>query len=300
MGRSPQEKCTMGGMHRGHDCSGAGHSERSRSNSDPGREKGRKKRDCQAGRRRPGASQHAGIMQGSKPKKHQLQQQWKPKLKQQSGQQHQPKPKPTPTPARRWETVQPSSLSDRAPTSPGPTAMSGSSMAERRLIVRTGEEVPLPNKDEPGNWVCDQQRAFRPEGSGPHPDYVHREERKRHNHGNHPPARNGGNGAGVQWSHQQHRTHGRQGSHWDWRKWNLGMAESPCSTTRDVHGQRHRGPANDTGWDPCRERQSGDPLPSAMAIKPSRHWGNETEGGDLRIVRCVCGKGGQGGVQTGQ
>jgi hypothetical protein len=97
-----------------------------------------------------GASQHSGAVQGSKPEKRQLQQQPKPKprllLKQQSEQRHKPKPKPTPTPARRWETVQPCPQSERALAGPSSALTSGSSMAERRLILRRDEGVPLPNK----------------------------------------------------------------------------------------------------------------------------------------------------------
>ena len=100
----------------------------------------------------PGASQHASAVQGGEPEKRRLQQQTKPKpklqLKQQpkQQQQHEPRPKPTPAPARRWETVQPCTQSQRAPTRPGPTLTFGSSKAERRQIPRRDEGVPLPSK----------------------------------------------------------------------------------------------------------------------------------------------------------
>jgi hypothetical protein len=51
---------------------------------------------------------------------------------------------PTPTPTRRWETVPPRNL--KKPASPGPAPTTGSSIADRRLILRRDETVPLPNK----------------------------------------------------------------------------------------------------------------------------------------------------------
>jgi len=97
-----------------------------------------------------GASQHAGAVQGGEPEKRQLQQQPKLKtqlqLKQQLEQQHKPKHKPTPTQARRWETVQPGTQSQRTPVGPGPAPTSRWSVAESRLILRRDEGIPLPNK----------------------------------------------------------------------------------------------------------------------------------------------------------
>jgi len=51
---------------------------------------------------------------------------------------------PTQTPTRRWETVPPRNQKKLA--SPGPAPTTGSSMADRRLILRRDETVPLPNK----------------------------------------------------------------------------------------------------------------------------------------------------------
>jgi hypothetical protein len=81
-----------------------------------------------------GASRHTGEVQGGEPEERQLLQQLKSKLalklKQQSEQQHQPKPERTLTVTSRWETVQPRTQNQRVPAGPGPTATSGSSMAE--------------------------------------------------------------------------------------------------------------------------------------------------------------------------
>jgi len=97
-----------------------------------------------------GASQHEEAVQGGEPEQRQLQQQQKHKprllLKQQSEQRHKPKSKATPTQARRWDTVQPGTQSQRAPTGPSPATTYGSSMAERRLFSRTEEGVPRPNR----------------------------------------------------------------------------------------------------------------------------------------------------------
>jgi len=51
---------------------------------------------------------------------------------------------PTPTATRRWELVPP--RNQTTPASPGPAPMTGSSTADRRLIFRRDEIVPLPNK----------------------------------------------------------------------------------------------------------------------------------------------------------
>jgi hypothetical protein len=80
----------------------------------------------------------------------------------------------------------------------------------------------------------------------------------------------------------------------------MGKADSPCSTTLEVHGQRHRGPANDAGQDRRLKRRSGDLYPSAMPGEISQRQGKETEGGDLRIVSHLCSEGEQGGTETGQ
>ena len=97
------------------------------------------------------ASQHAGATQDGEPEKCQLpQQQQKPKPKLQLTLQpeprHEPKPepKPTPIPIRRWETVQPQTHSQKVPPGPSRALMTGSSMAQRRLILRRDESVPPP------------------------------------------------------------------------------------------------------------------------------------------------------------
>jgi len=95
------------------------------------------------------APRHADTTREEGPKdRQQPQQQQQPKpraqlqLKLKPKQQPMPKPKSAPTPARRWETVPPRAKSQRAPVcaSPGPGPVSaptaGSSMAERRLILR--------------------------------------------------------------------------------------------------------------------------------------------------------------------
>jgi len=51
---------------------------------------------------------------------------------------------PTPTPTRRWEKFPP--RNQKKPASPGPAPTTGSSMPDRRLILRRDETVPLPNK----------------------------------------------------------------------------------------------------------------------------------------------------------
>jgi hypothetical protein len=101
------------------------------------------------------ASQHAGAMHDGEPEKHQLLQQEKePKPKPQLQltlqpvSRHEPKlkPKPTPIPARRWETVQPRKQRQKARACAAPAPTTGSSMAERRQILRRDERVPHPNK----------------------------------------------------------------------------------------------------------------------------------------------------------
>jgi len=103
------------------------------------------------------ASQHADTTREEGPEvrqqPQQQQQQLKPKTKLQPklqpNPQPVPKPKsaPTPTPARWWETVPPRAKSQRAPVGPGPglAPTAGSSMAERRLILRRNESVPHSN-----------------------------------------------------------------------------------------------------------------------------------------------------------
>jgi hypothetical protein len=54
---------------------------------------------------------------------------------------------PTQTPTRRWETIPP--RNQMKPASPGPALTTGSSMADRRLILRRDESVPLPNMMDP-------------------------------------------------------------------------------------------------------------------------------------------------------
>jgi len=98
------------------------------------------------------ASPYAGATQDGEPEKCQLQQQPKPKPKLQLTLQPElwheckPKPKATPIPARRWETVQPWTQSQKSPASPGPARMTGFSMAERRLILTRDESMPPPNR----------------------------------------------------------------------------------------------------------------------------------------------------------
>jgi hypothetical protein len=116
-----------------------------------GQEATEKERDETAGTDGGGlqASQHADTTREEEPeKRQQLQQQLKPKLqlKLQPKPQPAPKPKSAPTHARRWETVPPLVKSQRAPVGPGPAPTAGSSMAERRLILRRDESVPLSNK----------------------------------------------------------------------------------------------------------------------------------------------------------
>jgi len=107
------------------------------------------------------ASQHADTTREDGPKERQQPQQPqqpkpRPKLQLKLQQKPQPVPNPksapTPTPARWWVTVPPRANSQKAPVYPGPGAgrgpapTAGSSMAERRLILRTDESVPLSNK----------------------------------------------------------------------------------------------------------------------------------------------------------
>jgi hypothetical protein len=51
---------------------------------------------------------------------------------------------PVPTPTRQWETVPPRNQKKLASPAPAPTT--GSSMADRHLILRRDDSVPLPNK----------------------------------------------------------------------------------------------------------------------------------------------------------
>ena len=101
------------------------------------------------------ASKHADTTREEGPEERQQpQQQPKPKpklqLKLQPTPQPAPKPKSALTPARRWETVPPRAKSQRTRVSPGPgpgpAPTAGSCMAERRLILRRHERVPLSNK----------------------------------------------------------------------------------------------------------------------------------------------------------
>jgi len=106
-------------------------------------------------------SQHADTTREDGPKERQQPQQQqqpkpRPKLQLTLQQTPQPVPKPksapTPTSAIRWETVPPRAKSQRALVGPspgpgpGPAPTAGSSMAERRLIPRRDESVPLSNK----------------------------------------------------------------------------------------------------------------------------------------------------------
>jgi len=99
------------------------------------------------------ASQHAGATKDGETEKCQLlQQQKEPKPKPklhltvQPSPRHEPKHKPklTPIPARRSETVKLRKQSQKAPPSPAPALLTGSSMEERRLILRRDERVPPP------------------------------------------------------------------------------------------------------------------------------------------------------------
>jgi len=110
----------------------------------PGQEVREKERDETAGMDGGGleASQHAHTTQeGGPEERQQLQQQPKPRppLKLQPNLQHEPRQKSAPTPRRWWETVPPRTLSHSAPICRG-----GLSTAERRLIFKRGESVPLP------------------------------------------------------------------------------------------------------------------------------------------------------------
>jgi hypothetical protein len=117
----------------------------------PGQEAREKERDETAGLDSGGleASQHADTTREEEPEKlQQLQQQPKPKLQLKLHPKLQPAPKPksAPTPARQWVTVRPRANSQTAPVGPGSAPMAGSSMAERCLILRRDECVPLSNK----------------------------------------------------------------------------------------------------------------------------------------------------------
>jgi len=95
------------------------------------------------------ASQQADMTQEEGPEARQWpQQQPKPKLqlKLQPRLEPVPKAQPLPTPARGWETVPPRTQSQEAPASPAHATTTGSSIAERRLILRRDHSVPLPNK----------------------------------------------------------------------------------------------------------------------------------------------------------
>ena len=74
----------------------------------------------------------------------QLQQQPKPRLQLilEPKLQHEPKPGSAPTPARRWETVPPPAWSQIQCLA----LTSGSSMADRPLVVRKDEGIPQHNK----------------------------------------------------------------------------------------------------------------------------------------------------------
>lgn len=102
------------------------------------------------------------MQRGGPVKQQQLQPQLKPKLqlKLQPNVQHEPIPKSAPTPARRWETVPPQVQSKSQIPGHDPTA--GSSIADRRLVLRREVSIPQPNKmdDEimwAGNGVLFQQ-----------------------------------------------------------------------------------------------------------------------------------------------
>jgi len=106
------------------------------------------------------ASMHAETSQRGQPEEPEQRQQSQPRR------QHEPKPKPkpnpaptltprttltlmavttsVPTPARRWETVPP--RNQKKPASPAPAPMTGSSLADRRIIIRRDKNVPLPNE----------------------------------------------------------------------------------------------------------------------------------------------------------
>ena len=139
----------MGGGHHEHD-----REDLERGSTRPGGERERKRCDCEDGRWGLEASQHADTTREEGPEERQQPQQQQPKPKPKLQLKLQPKPQPvrkpksapTPTPARRWNTVPPRPKSQRAPVSPGLTPTAGSSMAERRLISRRDESVPLSNK----------------------------------------------------------------------------------------------------------------------------------------------------------
>lgn len=94
------------------------------------------------------ATQHADPMREEDSEiGQQLQQQPQPTLQPKLQPKHQPAPNPmsTPTPARLWETIPPRAMSLRAPVGPVPAPMAGSSMAERGLMLRRAESVPVSN-----------------------------------------------------------------------------------------------------------------------------------------------------------
>ena len=125
-----------------------------RGSTRPGGERERKRCDCEDGRWGAGSLPNADTTREEGPEERQQPQQQLPKpkpklqLKLQPKPQPVPKPKsaPTPTPARRWETFPPRAKSQRAPVGPGLAPTAGSSMAERRLILRRDESVPLFNR----------------------------------------------------------------------------------------------------------------------------------------------------------
>jgi len=94
-------------------------------------------------------SQHGGTTQDGKAEKCHLLQQPKPKpkplLKLWPELRQEPKPRPTHTLAYSWATVQPRTHTQKGPSCPGLTRLSGSSIAERCFIWRTDESVPPPN-----------------------------------------------------------------------------------------------------------------------------------------------------------
>ena len=109
----------------------------------PGQEARDKERDETAGMDSGGldASQPADTAQeGGPEKRQQLHQQPKSRLPLtvQPKLHHQPKPMSAATSTRRWETVPPRTQSQRAPIGPG-----GLSTAERRVILKRGENVSL-------------------------------------------------------------------------------------------------------------------------------------------------------------
>jgi len=155
----------------------------------PGQEAREKERDKTAWMDGGGleASQLTDTTQeGGPEERQQLRQQPKRSLplKLQPKLQHEPKPKPksAPTAARHWETVPARTQSQRAPIGPGesstagtrlivkrgenvplpgPAPTSGSSMADRRLILRKDESIPLPQKMDDGIASAVDRALFR-------------------------------------------------------------------------------------------------------------------------------------------